>query len=270
MECYWFPLAFLVAAMYGIANISDRAIVRELSPVPLLSASLASIYSIPPTILIYLWGIQDIDVSIISWCILAGACFAIFTWLYFHSLQYAQTDIISSVIQSSAIFYIFFGYIFLGESAGLITYAGIIIIIAGVTGISFTGVGSLDGENKNITKAVVIMIAATFIYAAASTMQKFALINKAHILTVFFWARIGNILVVTIAILFYSNLRVALIEVFRSPAKAQILVGLNELFYLTIFFTRITALSKGPLSVVAPIIVIQPFFVLIFGYALGC
>ncbi len=266
----WLYLSLIPPMIWGIVNTIDKIVVEKYvtkAMVYLVFTGIASI--IPIAILPALVQINRLPVSYLLLSILTGILYIIYTYFFFKALTISDASVVANMLLLVPIVSTILGTIFFDETFKLITYLGMFLVIGGVLGGSIER-RELSGQVKTVlTPALLLMTISAVITGADYAMQKYIL-TVTNEMTLFYWSRIGVLFATICILLMLKQVRKDFINVVKTiPGKIFPISIFNEMIDMTATFTLLAAYARGPLSLIATVISIQPLFVLIFGIVLN-
>ena len=195
---------------------------------------------------------------------LTGVSLIASTYFFFIGLSKGDAPVAVALFQLVPVFTLLWGCLFFNESFTAIKYIGIACVIVGASLISYVPDKATTKLYQRISAALPYMLVSTVITSLSYALQKYLLL-KTTFLTIYFWARIGDIVTVLLLMIlirkwlieFVSNVKLMF-------GKLLYLNVFNELINSSALLLLILAYSSGPLSLVSTLAATQPLFVLMF------
>ena len=263
----WLLLSIVAALFWAVVNLLDKMLVIEHIKSESARLILDSFVGLTSCILIYSVGfLSNSTAQVVILSMLAGLILYGFNYLYYKALETADVSVAAVLMQTVPLFTAIWGFLFFNERFTAPVYLGVMLVILGAilsnVEVDNLGVHKLVG-GKNWNAAVGYMIPGVFLISLNYALQKYIL-NFSDSWTVFFWGRIGA-LILTLAVLAYSKtIRVDFFNTikFLKAGPVIMLSGVEWLNLCAIFFI-ILAYSLGPITLVATASAVQPLFVII-------
>jgi drug/metabolite transporter (DMT)-like permease len=145
---------------------------------------------------------------------LNGAALLTYTYFFFLSMSKEDAPVVVALFQMVPVFSVIWGAIFFNERFSLMVYIGIFLVLAGVTLISLqSSEGSLKYSIK-VSSSLLLMIVSTLVASFSYALQKY-LLSQTDFLTIYFWARVGDILCASFLFMAIRSLRVDFLSIIR-------------------------------------------------------
>jgi len=260
----WAALAILTSLLWAIVNILDKVILYRYNINPWIYLGLDGLVGVISLIIILVGWSGEIFANpqrAIVLALLSGLAVATFNVLYFYALRVSAVTIIIIFVQITPIFSLFWGLTLLGERYGLLSYAGMFLILSGavVAGLSGKNPTFNDGRQRKTVGALLLMLLATFSLSLAYLLSDVAL-KSVSVVSVFFWQRL-SLFLISIPIFIVQRQKI------RKISKSPVLfTSLVEIINILAFLSIIAAYAQGPLVVITFLSSLQPMWVLILTW----
>ncbi len=185
--------------------------------------------------------------------------------LLFYGLRYLEVSRATPVFHTFPVYAAILAVVFLGEELNPVQWAAILLVVAGAGSIALGRVGG-SMHPRQYRAYAAVFIAAVFTGSAAVT-------NKVALDGMDFWNVFALRQLMMAAVMFLPGLRRDILARLRElladrTGVALIVLGEAVLSFGAIYVTLV-ALSLGPVSLVATLMSVRPFFVLAFSALLS-
>jgi len=178
--------------------------------------------------------------------------------LYTMALKVEEASRVVPLTFLYAAFAALFAFLLLGETVGVLQYAGASLLILGSVLVSLRG--SL--RNIAVSPALKFMLANDVLLGFAVVVEKFVL-GSMSTYSLLFWMNVGIMLASAASILFSRQNRADFAAALKLPKKVGGLVWLDSLFGIVAVLLFYNALAAGPATLVSAINATQPFYALV-------
>lgn len=266
----WFYLSLIPPMLWGMVNTIDKVVVERYvtkAMVYLVFTGLASL--IPIIILPAFVDLQKLSVFYLMLSLLTGVLYITYTYFFFRALTISDAPVVANMLLLVPIVSTILGTIIFDELFRLVTYLGIALVIVGVLGTSIERRKMLGQVKTVLTPALALMTISALITGADYALQKHILTVTDEV-TLFYWGRVGVLFATVCLLSIFQQVRKDFVGVVRAIPNKIIPISIgNETLDMVATFTLLTAFARGPLSLIATVISIQPLFVLILVVALN-
>lgn len=205
---------------------------------------------------------DDVSVWIIALFVLAGVIgTALGRLALFVGVDYLGASINNAVLSTRPLFATIVAMAFLGEQVSFQQGLGIVVIVAGLTVLTISKGGDLEGWSSWHVFFPLLGAAA---FGVANVMRRYGLTESP--MTVLEAVAINETagLFALLAYAFATHDR----KITDVPRRASVFYGLSGLFTAGAFLTLFEALDRGPVSIVDPLYGTAPLFTTVFAYFL--
>lgn len=264
----WFYLALLAPLFSAVVNIFDDNLLAKIYKGALAGTVVTGLFGIIPAILIIILRPSSVAVptNLIVLSLLAGFFTIVGFYSYFKGLEKEDPSVVAALFCLTPAIIPFFAYFIVDERLSLnaIIGFGIVIVSAFIYSLS-------DIRKFTISKALIPVLIAAGLFDAAAVANKYVY-NQVDFFHAYVYFSFG-MFIAGLLFLFMSfqhpstkqNLW-SIIE--KKSPRLLLLLALVELLALLAQFMRDRALSLGPVSLVAGLQNLQPFYVLIISLLL--
>lgn len=266
----WFHLALIPPILWGIVNTVDKIVVGKYVTKAMVYLVFTGFVSIIPIVVLPIFvTIQGLSLPYLLMSLLTGILYITYTYFFFKALTISDAPVVANMLLLVPVVSIVFGTIIFSETFRPINYLGIFLVIIGVLATSIERRESSGQVRTVLTPALLLMSISALITGADYALQKYILAATDE-LTLFYWSRFGVLLATVFILGVFQQVRKDFINVVKTiPGKIFPISFLNETLDMVATFTLLAAYARGPLSLIATVISIQPLFVLIFVVVLN-
>ncbi|MBP6884748.1 MAG: EamA family transporter [Candidatus Pacebacteria bacterium] len=267
----WFFLAVLAPLLWGLVNHADRFLLSHQKHGTGVGSILifSSVFAV--FLLIYITLIRGVDVGIINFrdilsLILIGALGVLAFFLYLSALETEETSIVIPFLQIGPVFGFLLGYVFLGETLSLNQIMASLLILSGVSILSFEF--DVDNNIKLKKTMLLLMIGASFFFALNDTLFKVMALQDSFWISSF-WQYVGVIISGLVIFVVSKKYREQFLNMFRQNSIKVLSVNvISEFLYLVGNLASNFAMMLAPVALVLVVSSYQPLFVFIIGVLL--
>lgn len=262
----WLHLSLIPPLLWSVVNTVDKVVVGKYISRPIVYLIFTGFASLLPVIILpFFVDLQELSTLYLALSMLIGILYISYTYFFFRALQIADAPVVANLLLLVPIVCAVFGAIFFGERFELLTYLGIALVIVGVLGTSLerkeTGEAAKTAKMV-ITPALILMTISAVLTGVDYALQK-QVLTVTNEVTVFYWSRVGVLLATLCIVGLFQRVRKDFIDVARAiPNKIFPISFCNEGLDMIAAFVLLAAYARGPLSLVATVISIQPLFIL--------
>jgi len=262
----WITAAIVAAAITGVVSIIDSHLISKrmpslwafLIPVGILHLGfglvILGLYPLPGEL-----GATPLVVAFAS-----GIARSVGVLLMLHTMRSEEVSRIIPVVNTFPIFVAILAVPLLGEALGYIEWLAILMTVAGAVLISVQR--GAEGRGARLPRSFAMLLGSSLLLGVANTASKYALDY------VSFWNMYSvNAICFSVVFLLLSVRPKILKELrdMKERGKVLALVSLNECIALVGIIFSFWAMERGPVSLVATVFSIRPFFVFIYALALS-
>lgn len=260
----WFLLALAAAVIWALNNILDKFILTKKLRNPYTFNILTMIYDIIPILII----ISLFSVTVSHWSIiafLAGMPIVPALFLYNKAMMFEEVSRVGSLTYIYPIFTAILGFAFLGESFGLLNYAGVILLTAGAVAISYKK--SKSGKFF-ISPALFLLLAYSMLWAAETVASDYTL-NFFGFWSFYAWSLAGSLSGGLLMLVPSKKRKMFNADVRNCGRRTLSYVFLTSAIFYIGEILFVAALSAGPASLVSALSATEPLFILFFALLLS-
>jgi drug/metabolite transporter (DMT)-like permease len=263
----WFYLALIGPILWSIVNHLDKYLIekyfknRGIGSLIIFSTLIG--FFIAPIIYIIHPEVWDISMMNKLLMVFVEGLNVFALWLYFKSLRKDEASVVIPFFQLIPVFGYVFGYIMLGEVLTTYQLLAIVLIIFGVSIISF----EIDEENKfQVKKETIIFMTTVSLLLGFSDVlyKKIAIVESFWVSSFWGYAALGVIGI--LILIFNKKYRKEFVYVFRrNNLKIIGLNGFSEVIAGIGNLCTSAAYLLVPITLVLTVNSFQPLFVFILG-----
>jgi uncharacterized membrane protein len=244
------------ALVWSVVNIIDKAILTNYIKKPIIPVIVLGVVSAIFGVAIILVDFTQISVFLMFLCFIIGALYIIGSLFYFMAMKREEASRVVPLFAMSVIWVTILAAIFLGESFGVITYIGILIIIVGVVLIS------IKRNYKFSKKAFILMLLSTLIFSIYNVLSAYA-IDEADFWAVFAYSRLTSVVfIIPLFIFFYGDFK----EIIKKHKSKGIGLSIgSESMNMAGVLLYFAALSLGFATLVEAVASLQYVFVFLIA-----
>lgn len=260
----WLIAALGAAALWAVVNLFDKFLItkgfKSVTARMFMDAAAGVLTCIP--IMPFL-GKHDGYTVILSMG--SGLILFLFNYLYYRAIKIADVSSTAGYLQIVPAFTAIWGYCFFSEVFGAVVYAGIAVVLIGLVLVSveaLTPAGTIILPGHNSRAFLVYLLPGAILLSFCYTLQKKLLLTTSP-WEVYFWGRIGCLLVTVLGCIVFKKIRTKVQEgVLEASARTLVLAALVEVVNFVGVFLLIFAYAKGPMTLVTVAAAMQPLFVI--------
>ncbi len=249
-------LAVIVAIIFAVGDILGRLAVRHSTPYT--GALLGTLAGLVLFALIALGSGSWVAVNLagISWFVVAGVFYPGFGYIaIFKAFERVGVARTAAVLGMSPMISVGIAILFLGERPGFFVLCGTVLIVLGVVSISLEKV---DGEGRMSFRKLLWPILTAVCFGVTPILRKTGLHYLPSPVMGMLFSSIGGMFVLLACIGLIPRA-----QRFSRHRLGGVQFILTGLIYALAVYLYFVALSKGPVSLVAPLVLTYPLFVLI-------
>ena len=266
----WFFIALIAPFLYALTNHIDKILLEKYFKTDgvgtlVLFSSLLSALALP---FLFLTDRNVLNVSGLNMLFLAvvGILSALVLLFYLIALKNDEASIIIVFYQLLPVFGSILGYFVLGEILTTIQIVAMATIMLGATIVSFEI--DIDNKFKLRSKAILPMLAATFLWALESVIFKVVALEE-NLWRSLFWEHLMLTLLGVCIFIFMRSHRTKFLAAIRNNSKAILSLNVaNESLYILGNVALSFSYLLAPIGLVLLTESFQPIFVLIIGIML--
>ncbi|RJP43853.1 DMT family transporter [Candidatus Parcubacteria bacterium] len=260
----WLFFALLAPAFYGGSNIFDSLLANRKFRNPFALIFYTSLFNLVFIPLVFLFQRPAVPpAETIPIFILLGLVNIGYLYPYYRALQNDDTSVVTAFFGLNRIFIPILAFLVVGEVLSAAQYAGIFLIIAGVTALGL----HREHARFRISKATGYMALAAFIMAFEGILLKYLFERGVGVSTA-----LGGEMLVSffLAMLFLAPAAArtdiaAHLGSFRNTFR---IFAAEETLTFLGFVTESYAIAIAPVGLVKGVTVVAPFFILLYAKAL--
>jgi len=262
----WANLALLSAAILGAVNIIDSHLLSKRMP------SLGT-FLIPVSIILLIFGLvlfllfplpEDTSAKILLAAVTLGLLRAGAVFIMLYSLKREEVSRVIPVVYTYPIFVAVMAVPLLGESLHYLEWLAIIIVVAGAVIISARQTPS--GATTWKVKPLLLLFGSSLLFALSDITSKYVLayISAWNLLWFNIFCVAGVFLLISIRPHTFKQM-----NNIKNRKSAIGLLIFNEVLAIGGLILSFSAIEKGPVSLVSPIIGSRPAFVVLYALILS-
>ena len=256
----WFIFALFAPILWSICNVLDKFLLEKYVKDPISYEFLISLFDIISIIIILF--LSPISTNFYGFVlgIIVGIIGVLAVILYNKSMADEEASRVVPLAYVNVIFVVILAYIFLGEIFNFQKYLGIIVIIIGVTLISF----KKSLKKWHFSSAAKFILIAGILWAGASVLSKYVL-GFIDYFTITVWQLVGYLITIPF-FLISKKVRINFHrDIKKVDRKVFLIMIVNTLVYLIGVLSFYFATSISSISLVYAVASTQPFFIFIYG-----
>ena len=258
----WITLTITASFICAAVNVTDKYILSKLVTRPVVPVIITGTIGFIGSLIIFaVHGIEPLSAKNIVLAF-AGAGFQLaMIFLYFNAVKLEEISKIVPLFYMMPFFTLLIAGVFLGEIFTPAKYLGIALLVSGAILISLKKPFAIS-----FGRAFWFVILGAFFLAISQVIVKY-LLGFASFWTIFAYTR-TFVFVMLIPVILPNRRHFKELYKEKGIAPAGI-ISLNESLAVVGILLFTTAMSKGPVTLVAALSSIQPFFVLLFAIFLS-
>lgn len=264
----WVFLAFAAAVAWAVTNIADRIIHEKFITSSVLTVVVLSIFEfalITPLFAVIDFG--SFTAHSVLLLIASGALGLLATVFYFQAIVASEVSRVIPAFQFIPIFTLVFSSLFFKEF--LTEDQGIAFVVIFV-GVVFLSIERSEQLKIRLSRAFWLAMLSSAFFALANVVLDAARAELPDTLTTFVGAEIAMFILILFYLLFAPTHLKGTVQEFRTIRGEKTLwYFLSVVMSITGYLLFITALPLAPISLIAVLGGVQPFFVFLFALILA-
>jgi drug/metabolite transporter (DMT)-like permease len=262
----WTNTAIVAAALMGVVNIFDSHLLTKrftgLRDFLFIVAVLHVTYAF---IVFFLFPLpQDTGLLPILAAIASGIIRSIAVYIMLYNLKREHVSQVIPVVYTHPIFVAIIAVLLLGETLNFMGWIAIVIVVAGSVMVSVNR--SPSGDSSIRVNLLLKLFFASLLFAIADVTSKYALNYMSS------WNMYWLTSFCMTGIFFIISARPEVIKniiTMNNRTSTLIITGINETLAPVGLALSLSALKRGPVSLVSTILGTRPMFVLLFAFILS-
>lgn len=257
MEWFWFAIA--APLLWGALNIIDKYFLDKLikNIFSFLIFGLLTDAIMLPIIFFVIPISFNLTFAVIS--ISSGLIVGLSYLFYNKAMMIEEASRVAPLIYINPLFVILLSIIFLNELLSYSNYIGIFLLISSAVLLSYKKV---KGKKAALSPILFLMLLYSFIWAVVQVLSKWVL-GYFDYWSFVFWQFFGAFLFGILLILI-PKFRIRFVKDVKGKRAIWLPRIIGMIITWTAFISFYWAVSTGPVSLVAAVPAIQPFFVLLY------
>jgi drug/metabolite transporter (DMT)-like permease len=262
MSDYWIIFAFLTPVLLGLNSIVNKWIIDKYfrDPISSLAFMLVAniLFVLPATFLIDIW------LPWLNWFLITGLGLIYGLMFYFQLKVLKERDAseVAIITRLKPIVVMVLASLLLSEQLSNNNIIGVVLLSMGGFVVASK---DIDLKKVKISKQLLNLLIFVLISSLVSIGRKYILFEN-DFWAVFYWMNFGGMLGGLLLLTDKNNRQRFMSMVKNSPKKVYGVKIITQITYTVGFLANTKALVYGPVSIVAGIYSVQPFFVLIYSY----
>jgi len=262
----WMILAIPASLMFAIVSIIDKRLLTHNLP----NVSVLMIWTVMgmvfyAVVILLMTGIPPLATpKIMLICLCSGLSLGVGISLMFLALKYEEASRAIAIVNTNPIFVTLLAIPLLGEYLNLTQWIALFLIIAGSALVSIKR--STNNRLLGLSRFTPLLIASSFCWGVAHLIAKYVL-EDLPLPTVFAIQQLG----VAIVLACYIRKRSwdGLLQCMRDRNTCLLMIFGEAILPYIAIFVGLTAISYGPVSLVASVLASRPMFVFLFASLLS-
>ena len=262
----WMPLAIPASLMFAIVSIIDKRLLTHNLP----NVSVLMIWTVMGmvfygVVILLMTGIPPLATpKIMLICLCSGLSLGVGISLMFLALKYEEASRAIAIVNTNPIFVTLLAIPLLGEYLNITQWIALFLIIAGGALVSIKR--STNNRLLGFSRFTPLLIASSFCWGVAHLIAKYVL-EDLPLPTVFAVQQLG----VAIVLACYIRKRSwdGLLQCMRDRNTCLLMIFGEAILPYIAIFVGLTAISYGPVSLVASVLASRPMFVFLFASLLS-
>jgi uncharacterized membrane protein len=249
----WIAFAIFAAFFYALESVLDKVAVSRQIKKPAEATIIGGGAVFVSLIVVGLLGGGGFaPLNVIVVCALSGIIAHAVNWFYFLALRKEEVSRVMPVYATMPVLTTIFAYFVLGERFSMQTYIGIALVVTGAILISLKS----NARGFRFSKVMTLVLFSAVLGASRTILTKY-IEGAATDWTIILWTGVGGLISVLITEFFHNHKKILR----REYVGVHILVagGIVGGFATVLY---IFSILRGPASLAAALIEIQPIFVL--------
>lgn len=262
----WMTLAIPASLMFAIVSIIDKRLLTHNLP----NVSVLMIWTVMGmvfygVVILLMTGIPPLATpKLMLICLCSGLSLGVGISLMFLALKYEEASRAIAIVNTNPIFVTLLAIPLLGEYLNLTQWIALFLIIAGGALVSIKR--STNNRLLGFSRFTPLLIASSFCWGVAHLIAKYVL-EDLPLPTVFAVQQLG----VAIVLACYIRKRSwdGLLQCMRDRNTCLLMIFGEAILPYIAIFVGLTAISYGPVSLVASVLASRPMFVFLFASLLS-
>ena len=262
----WMIFAIPASLMFAIVSIIDKRLLTHNLP----NVSVLMIWTVMgmvfyAVVILLMTGIPPLATpKIMLICLCSGLSLGVGISLMFLALKYEEASRAIAIVNTNPIFVTLLAIPLLGEYLNLTQWIALFLIIAGSALVSIKR--STNNRLLGFSRFTPLLIASSFCWGVAHLIAKYVL-EDLPLPTVFAIQQLG----VAIVLACYIRKRSwdGLLQCMRDRNTCLLMIFGEAILPYIAIFVGLTAISYGPVSLVASVLASRPMFVFLFASLLS-
>ena len=260
----WMLFALLTPVLWALGDVAEKFQLDRVFKHWLSYFTFAYLAWSVIVLAIFLAKPIAIDTTHIVMALASGLLNTVGTVFYLKAASKEEASRVVPLAYMSVVFVAVLSYVFLGEAFGLLTYAGMAMLIIGAALMSYR---KTDGKLLPVTPVLGMIMLSALMNASSHIIDKSFLGNYDY-WTLLFWSYFGGLAVVAWFMLDKRNhVHLPRLNDFTGRRKVLVLVVSTILVYFVADLAWLVAVSNAPVSIVAALSTTEPLFVLVLAVA---
>ena len=254
----WMLFAFLAPLFWGCNNVMSKFLIDKHLKNPFVFNAYYNIICIVLVAPLALYSGLSFDPFLVVVALVCGLLGFAGNLLFIMSFKVEEASRVVSLTFLYAAFASFFAFLLLGETVGLLQYAGAALLILASVLVSLRG----GLRSIAVSPALKLMIVSDILVGFTVVVEKFMLAGISPY-SLLFWMGIGQALAGVVIILASKQNRTDFAAALKLPLKTGGILWLDAACSTVAMLFFLAALSGGPATLVSSLNAVQPFFVLV-------
>jgi len=260
----WMLFALLTPVLWALGDVAEKFQLDRVFKHWLSYFTLAYLAWSVIVLAIFLVKPVAIDTTHIAMAAASGLLNTIGTVFYLKAVSKEETSRVVPLAYMSVVFVAALSFVFLGEVFGLVTYAGMAMLIIGAAVMSYRKV---DGRLLPVTPVLGMILLSALANAVSHVIDK-SFLGTYDYWALLFWGYFGGLAVVAWFMLDRRNrVHIPKLSDFANRRGMLVLIAATILIYFVGDVTWLAAISDAPVSIVAALSTTEPLFVLLLAVA---
>jgi drug/metabolite transporter (DMT)-like permease len=260
----WMLFALLTPVLWALGDVAEKFQLDRVFKHWLSYFTLAYLAWSVIVLAIFLVKPVAIDTTHILMAATSGLLNTIGTVFYLKAVSKEETSRVVPLAYMSVVFVAALSFVFLGEVFGLVTYAGMAMLIVGAAVMSYR---KTAGRLLPVTPVLGMILLSALANAASHVIDK-SFLGSYDYWTLLFWGYFGGLAVVAWFMLDRRNrVHIPKLSDFANRRGMLVLIAATILIYFVGDVTWLAAISNAPVSIVAALSTTEPLFVLLLAVA---
>jgi len=260
----WMLFALLTPVLWALGDVAEKFQLDRVFKHWLSYFTLAYLAWSVIVLAIFLVKPIAIDTAHIVMALASGLLNTIGTVFYLKAVSKEEASRVVPLAYMSVVFVAVLSYVFLGEVFGLVTYAGMALLLVGAAVMSYR---KIDGKLLQVTPVLGMVLLSALMNAASHVIDK-SFLGAYDYWTLLFWGYFGGLAVVAWYMMDKKNhVHIPKLSDLTGKKAIWILVVATILIYFAGDVTWLAAISQAPVSIVAALSTTEPLFVFVLAVA---